>query len=181
MGKFGPQRPSWSWRLQIGRFCVQEQSHSAHLGNLQRTVPRGILQYSEPCQLRLAHRPLDGLRSEWEPHLKCRTHHLHANNFPADSVCRETHLVSLASCEGCRMANSVVRNPLQILAGRLRQLQLLDLWPQSRAVVDASHQHQQHAPAVWQGELKFRVPVEHATENKMAGGDGGVEREAQQV
>src|ERR1700694_1698674 len=79
------------------------------------------------------------------------------------------------------MDNCVVCKQLQIFAGGLRQLQLLDFWPHGCTVVNASHQHQQHAPAVRQGELKLRVSVEHATENKMAGGDGGVEREAQQV
>jgi len=36
-------------------------------------------------------------------------------------------------------------------------------------VVNASHQHQQHAAAVRQAEVKLRVPVQHAAENKVAG------------
>src|SRR5258706_4749710 len=48
-------------------------------------------------------------------------------------------------------------------------------------MVDASCQHQQTAAAVGQTNLKLRVPVEHATENKVACSNGGIERNAQDV
>src|SRR5882724_13165530 len=48
-------------------------------------------------------------------------------------------------------------------------------------MIDASCQHQQNAPAMGQTNLKLRVPVEHAAENEVACGDGGVKRKAQDV
>jgi hypothetical protein len=75
----------------------------------------------------------------------------------------------------------IEREALQIFARELGQLQLFDFWPHAGAVVDSPHQHQQHSPAVRQCDLKLRVPVEHAPENKMAGGDGSVEGEAQYI
>ncbi len=91
------------------------------------------------------------------------------------------HLADHELHDGFRVDQGVKREPLQIFARRLRQPQLFDFRPHCRTVVNASHQHQQHAAAVRQAELKLRVPVEYATENKVAGGDGGVEREAQHV
>src|SRR6202166_555925 len=92
-----------------------------------------------------------------------------------------THLANHELHDGFRVDNSVKRKTLQILAWDLRQIQFLYFRPHLRAVVNPSHQHKQHAPAVGQSDLKLGVAVQDAAEYKVADRDGRVERKTQDV
>jgi hypothetical protein len=95
----GQCRPQYSDRarhIERGFFRVQKQLHQVHLGKLQRAVPGGDFQYSEPWKFRCAGitRPYGNLRFQRGADRGCGIADLDDNRRAADSVRSEVDLVT---------------------------------------------------------------------------------------
>src|SRR5260370_33862764 len=110
VGKSRTQHADWTRGIEAGLLRVQEQPRQTHLGDVQRSVPGGGIQYIQPCELCLSDRYLHGFRSRGKPYFKRRARYFHTNNVPPDSVCIEVHLVTPTEClneaEGSRCLTS---------------------------------------------------------------------------
>src|SRR6267378_299298 len=79
------------------------------------------------------------------------------------------------------MDDRIVRKALQVGARRIRHPCVVELRTYLPAVVETANQNGERAATMRQVDLKLRVPVKHAAEDQVAGGDRGIKRIAEQV
>src|SRR5882762_1848480 len=79
------------------------------------------------------------------------------------------------------MDDRIVRKALQVVARRSRHPGVVALGTYLPAVVETANQNGERAATMRQVDLELRVPVKHAAEDQVAGGDRGIKRIAEQV
>src|SRR6266576_6502110 len=79
------------------------------------------------------------------------------------------------------MDDRIVRKALQVGARRIRHPCVVELRTYLPAVVETANQNGERAATMRQVDLELRVPVKHAAEDQVAGGDCGLKRIAEQV